>query len=110
MTLITVEPLKELNWQWRGHQIRYTEAGEGKPLFLIHGFGACIGHWQKNIPILAKAGYKVYAIDLLGFGASAKPSLDYSLELWQEQIKDFGQKKSINRQSLSVIPSVRYSA
>jgi pimeloyl-ACP methyl ester carboxylesterase len=89
VTAITVKSLQQLDWQWRGYKIRYTEAGQGKPLFLIHGFGACIGHWQKNIPSLVEAGYHVYAMDLLGFGASAKPALNYSLELWQEQIKDF---------------------
>ena len=105
MTSIIFEPLKELDWQWRGHKIRYTEAGQGKPLFLIHGFGACIGHWKKNIPALAEAGYKVYAMDLLGFGASAKPPLDYSLELWQEQIKDFWQDK-IDRPTVFVGNSI----
>ncbi|MDJ0536744.1 MAG: alpha/beta fold hydrolase, partial [Xenococcaceae cyanobacterium MO_207.B15] len=80
---------EKLDWTWREHQIRYTVIGEGKPLLLIHGFGASIGHWQKNIPVLAAQGYRVFALDLLGFGASAKPALDYTLELWQEQIKDF---------------------
>ena len=64
-------------------KIRYTVAGEGQPLLLIHGFGASIGHWKKNIPVLAEAGYRVFALDLLGFGASDKAPLDYTLELWQ---------------------------
>jgi pimeloyl-ACP methyl ester carboxylesterase len=63
--------------------------GTGKPLVLIHGFGASIGHWRKNIPVLAAAGYRVFAIDLLGFGGSDKPALSYTLELWQQQLKDF---------------------
>ncbi len=63
--------------------------GSGQPLLLIHGFGASIGHWRKNIPALAKAGYQVFALDLLGFGASDKPPLDYDLELWQQQLRDF---------------------
>ena len=105
MTATTLKPLPQLDWQWQGHQIRYTEAGAGKPLFLIHGFGACIGHWQKNIPVLAEAGYKIYAIDLLGFGASAKPPLDYTLDLWQELIKDFWQEK-INEPTVFVGNSI----
>lgn len=56
---------------------------------LVHGFGASLGHWRKNIPALAEGGYQVFAIDLLGFGGSDKPALDYSLELWQELLKDF---------------------
>jgi pimeloyl-ACP methyl ester carboxylesterase len=60
---------------------------------LIHGFGASIGHWRHNIPILAQGGYQVFALDLLGFGASAKPNLDYSLELWEELLTDFWAEK-----------------
>jgi pimeloyl-ACP methyl ester carboxylesterase len=63
--------------------------GTGRPLVLIHGFGASIGHWRKNISVLATGGYRVFAIDLLGFGGSDKPPLEYTLELWQELLKDF---------------------
>ena len=86
---LSKDSLPKLNWSWQSHQIRYTVAGQGKPLLLIHGFGASIGHWQKNIPVLAEAGYKVFALDLLGFGGSAKAPLNYTLELWQSQIADF---------------------
>ena len=76
-------------WTWQEHKIAYTVMGTGQPLLLIHGFGASIGHWRKNIPVLAAAGYQVFALDLLGFGASDKPALDYTLELWQQQLQDF---------------------
>lgn len=78
-------------WTWQDHSIRYTVQGQGKPVLLIHGFGASIGHWQKNIPVLAESGYRVFAIDLLGFGGSDKPALNYTLELWQEQLQAFWQ-------------------
>ena len=81
--------LPELDYYWQGYKIRYTVMGTGKPLLLIHGFGASIGHWRKNIPVLADAGYRVFALDLLGFGGSDKAPLDYTLELWQSQIRDF---------------------
>jgi pimeloyl-ACP methyl ester carboxylesterase len=81
--------LEKLTWIWKGQRIQYTVQGTGRPLLLVHGFGASIGHWRKNIPALAAAGYRVYAIDLLGFGASDKPALNYTVELWQEQLKDF---------------------
>jgi pimeloyl-ACP methyl ester carboxylesterase len=81
--------LEFLDWQWHSHTIRYSVMGSGQPLILIHGFGASIGHWRKNIPVLAQAGYQVFAIDLLGFGGSDKPLLDYTLDLWHEQLRDF---------------------
>ncbi len=92
MTTLQPTPTHTLDkhsWVWQGHQIQYTVLGTGKPLVLIHGFGASIGHWRKNIPVLAEAGYRVFAIDLLGFGGSDKPELDYTLDVWQQQIKAF---------------------
>lgn len=76
-------------WNWQNHRIAYTEMGTGIPLILVHGFGASIGHWRRNIPVLAAAGYRVFALDLLGFGQSDKPLVDYQMELWQEMLKDF---------------------
>lgn len=87
--LVSLHTLQQLDWAWRGYNIRYTVQGTGEPLVLIHGFGASIGHWRKNIPVLAAGGYRVFAIDLLGFGGSDKPELTYNLELWQDLLKDF---------------------
>ena len=94
MTLSTQQPVSQFSlnlqtWQWQGHSIQYTVQGNGHPLVLVHGFGASIGHWRQNIPVLAEGGYQVFAIDLLGFGGSAKPAIDYSLELWTELLHDF---------------------
>ncbi|MEL6940370.1 MAG: alpha/beta fold hydrolase [Cyanobacteria bacterium J06598_1] len=82
---------EKLTWDWRGYDIKYVAYGEGPPIVLIHGFGASIGHWRKNIPVLAAAGHRVYALDLLGFGDSDKPDLFYSLEFWVKLIHDFWQ-------------------
>lgn len=79
-------------WTWRGQSIAYTVNGDGPPLVLIHGFGASIGHWRQNIPVWAQSGYRVYALDLLGFGESAKPPFDYSIELWRDLLADFWQE------------------
>jgi pimeloyl-ACP methyl ester carboxylesterase len=87
--LTSIDTLEKLSWTWQGHHIQYTVMGIGQPLLLIHGFGASLGHWRNNIPVFAKQGYRVFALDLLGFGGSDKPALAYTLELWQQQIKDF---------------------
>ncbi|HCF27508.1 MAG TPA: alpha/beta hydrolase [Cyanobacteria bacterium UBA11049] len=87
--LTTTTSFEKLTWNWKGYKIQYTVMGEGCPLMLVHGFGASIGHWRKNIPVLASGGYRVFAIDLLGFGGSDKPPLNYTMELWSELLKDF---------------------
>ncbi|MBE7382872.1 MAG: alpha/beta fold hydrolase [Leptolyngbya sp. SIO1E4] len=81
--------LEKHAWTWQGHRIYYTVQGTGLPLVLIHGFGASLGHWRKNIPMLAEAGYQVHALDLLGFGDSDKPALPYSVEVWESLLQDY---------------------
>ena len=62
---------------------------EGTPLLLIHGFGASAYHWRYNINELAKT-HRVFAIDLLGFGWSDKPLVEYSkYDLWPRQLSMF---------------------
>ncbi|MBW4619037.1 MAG: alpha/beta fold hydrolase [Cyanosarcina radialis HA8281-LM2] len=80
-------------WMWQGFPISYqTQGNTGPAVVLIHGFGASLGHWRKNIPVLA-ADCCVYAIDLIGFGGSAKPTpgqeIAYTFETWGQQIADF---------------------
>ncbi|KAK4535667.1 hypothetical protein CDCA_CDCA05G1692 [Cyanidium caldarium] len=76
-----------------------------RPVFhmlLVHGFGANLLHFRKNVDALAAAGARVFSIDLLGFGASDKPvfplrrtpengqrAVAYSLELWRDLCVDF---------------------
>lgn len=82
------------------YKINYFVDGaeESAPVLLVHGFGASIGHWRKNIPFFVEAGYRVYALDLLGFGASEKPRLEvYSLELWKELLVDFCKSQEDNK-------------
>jgi pimeloyl-ACP methyl ester carboxylesterase len=79
-------------WQWRGENIYYVQAGERAEnravLLLIHGFGGSTAHWRKNIQELSQ-DFEVWAVDLVGFGKSAKPSWSYSAQLWQEQLIEF---------------------
>ncbi|KDP31646.1 hypothetical protein JCGZ_14962 [Jatropha curcas] len=75
-------------WTWRGRKIHYVVQGEGFPIVLIHGFGASAFHWRYNIPELAKK-YKVYALDLLGFGWSEKAIIEYDALVWRDQVVDF---------------------
>ena len=94
-TTITI-PIQTEYWQWQGFAIRYQSAGtQGSPILLVHGFGAAIEHWRKNIPALAGAN-RVYAIDLIGFGKSAKPQpnhpIAYTFETWGKQVIAFCQE------------------
>ena len=78
-----------------GRRLHYLEAqpaagGQGKPLLLVHGLGARASDWAPLIPGLSRSGYHVYALDLLGYGASAKPADgDYSLPGEEQIAVDF---------------------
>lgn len=82
------------DWVWRGWQTRYTYIRASQPtqmttpLLLLHGFGTSIGHWRHNLSVLGQS-HTVYALDMLGFGASRKAQVDYKVDLWVEQVYDF---------------------
>jgi pimeloyl-ACP methyl ester carboxylesterase len=78
MTMPATSPTGVANrlWQWRGFQIRYqclNEEATGPACLLVHGLFVNADHWRRNLPVLADAGFRVYAIDLLGSGYSSKP-------------------------------------
>ena len=80
-------------WTWRGFPISYQSHGEvGPAVVMIHGFGASWGHWRKNLSVLGE-NCRCYAIDLIGFGNSAKPTpgveIEYTFDTWGQQVADF---------------------
>ena len=62
---------------------------QGKALVLIHGLGSRGEDWSPMIPALAAAGFHVYAPDLLGFGRSEQPDVDYSIALQEKIVVEF---------------------
>ena len=83
------------DWVWRGWQTRYTyfrppqtELEPTTPVMLLHGFGASIGHWRHNLEVIGQH-HTVYALDMLGFGASHKAATDYKIDLWVNQVYEF---------------------
>jgi pimeloyl-ACP methyl ester carboxylesterase len=98
-------------WSWRGQTISTVclPPQDGSPdrgaVLLLHGFGASWRHWRHTIPALSVAGFQVHALDLLGFGGSAKPpsqlsgdpplagSVRYGFDLWAEQVIDYCQAR-----------------
>lgn len=60
-----------------------------------------------NIPELAKK-YKVYALDLLGFGWSDKAVIEYDAIVWRDQVSDF--MKEIVREPAILVGNRYYIA
>jgi pimeloyl-ACP methyl ester carboxylesterase len=83
---------EERRYPWKYGDVFYQVKGnrESKPLLLIHGFGpgASSFEWRKNVDALSEH-FRVYVLDLLGFGLSDRPSIDYSAETFTDLIGDF---------------------
>jgi pimeloyl-ACP methyl ester carboxylesterase len=50
-------------------RIAYQVSGDGPPLVLLHGLSGSARWWARNAPVFSRR-FRVYAIDLVGFGLS----------------------------------------
>jgi pimeloyl-ACP methyl ester carboxylesterase len=68
-----------------GHRVHYETEGpaDGPAVVLIHGLGGQAEDWRDLAPYLAKAGFRVYLPDLIGYGRSEKPA-DFSYSVHDE--------------------------
>ncbi|MCB0196116.1 MAG: alpha/beta fold hydrolase [Anaerolineae bacterium] len=82
-----------------GHRTHYLEKGQGEPVLLLHGFFYDSYIWAENIDALAEH-FKVYALDLWGFGYSTRERLDYGYPLFAHQVLLFMNRLGIERASL----------
>lgn len=74
MTLEAPEPRRPVTRDVaaRGARIRFSEAGDGPPLVMVHDYLASRMAWEEVLPRLSGA-FRVIAPDLPGFGESEKP-------------------------------------
>lgn len=82
-----------------GRRTHYLEKGDGEPVILIHGFNYDSNMWADNIDVLAES-FKVYALDLWGFGYSTRDPLDYGYQLYADQVLKFMDALGIQSASL----------
>ena len=82
-----------------GHRTHYIEKGEGEPVLLLHGFFYDSYLWAANIDVLAE-NFKVYALDLWGFGYSTREPLNYGYQLYADQVLLFMDSLGIQSASL----------
>jgi len=58
----------------------YEDHGTGKPVVLIHGWPLSGTSWERQVPALLEAGYRVITYDRRGFGNSGKPTSGYDYD------------------------------
>ena len=87
--IIVAKIMEEKFLQIDKHKIRYLESGNSKnTLVLLHGLGASAERWLNVIPLFSKE-YTVIVPDLIGFGSSDKPPVDYTPEYFVDFLERF---------------------
>jgi len=87
-------PTPQLRWHrttLRGQVAHYGDIGEGPPLVFVHGWGLSSRAYAKALPELARAGVRVVAPALPGFGRSAPLTGAYTFEKlarWMDDLLD----------------------
>lgn len=85
-----------------GLRLHYLESGEGEPVLLLHGFPTSSHLWRNVMPKIAET-HRVIALDLPGFGQSAKPlDASYSFNFHDRVLEAFLQKINVDRLNLVV--------
>jgi len=64
----------------------YEDHGSGQPVVLIHGYPLSGASWEKQVPVLLGAGYRVITYDRRGFGKSSQPTAGYNYDTFAEDL------------------------
>jgi non-heme chloroperoxidase len=68
-------------------KLYYEDHGSGKPVVLIHGYPLSGASWEKQVPVLLSAGYRVITYDRRGFGKSSQPAEGYNYDTFAQDLQ-----------------------
>jgi non-heme chloroperoxidase len=68
--------------------IYYEDHGSGKPVILIHGYPLSGASWEKQVPVLLNAGFRVVTYDRRGFGKSSQPTTGYNYDTFAADLRE----------------------
>jgi pimeloyl-ACP methyl ester carboxylesterase len=68
-------------------ELYYEDHGSGAPIVLIHGYPLNGASWEKQLPALLTAGYRVITYDRRGFGNSSQPTTGYNYDTFAEDLR-----------------------
>jgi pimeloyl-ACP methyl ester carboxylesterase len=72
-------------FKFRGHEVFFRREGTGAPMVFLHNGGTSHRTWEPLIERYA-ADHDVIAPDMLGFGRSEHPKIEYSLDLYVDML------------------------
>lgn len=89
--------MKEGTLTIQGLQAGYRAAGEGPAFFILHGWGSSGKNWESIGDAVAQKGFRVYALDLPGFGASSAPQEVWGVEEYARFLYEFTEQLGIKK-------------
>jgi non-heme chloroperoxidase len=78
----------------------YEDHGTGRPVVLIHGWPLSSASWERQVPALLRAGYRVIAYDRRGFGNSSRPATGYDYDTLADDLHKLMTKLDLRDASL----------
>ncbi len=78
----------------------YEDHGAGKPVVLIHGYPLSGRAWEKQVPALLDAGYRVITYDRRGFGQSSQPWSGYDYDTFAADLNQLLRKLDLRDAAL----------
>src|ERR1700704_6789463 len=81
-------------------ELYYEDHGTGKPVVLIHGWPLSGRAWEKQVPVLLDAGYRVITYDRRGFGQSSQPWSGYDYDTFVADLNQIVAKLGLHHFAL----------
>ena len=91
MTYVNGYGIRYLDYGYRSHK-----SENYKFLILLHGLGASAERWLPIVPTLSKY-FRVIVPDIIGFGYSDKPTVEYTMDFFIEFFEEFIENMHIHR-------------
>jgi pimeloyl-ACP methyl ester carboxylesterase len=73
------------SFSYQGHEVFYRRGGSGSPIVFLHNGGTSHRIWEPLLEHYAR-DHDVIAMDMLGFGCSDRPHVNYTLDLYVAQL------------------------
>jgi len=81
-------------------ELYYEDHGSGRPVVLIHGYPLSGASWEKQVPVLLDAGYRVITYDRRGFGKSSQPTTGYNYDTFAGDLRTLIEKLRLHDATL----------
>jgi pimeloyl-ACP methyl ester carboxylesterase len=84
--------------------LHYVAAGNprGPALLFLHGITGSRRYWQKKVRALERE-YCLLMPDLLGFGLSPKPYLEYTIDVFRDSVRGFVEEMDLASRPLTIV-------